>query len=122
MALPPEPLEDVLPYAPRIFVGEVVKVEDLGAWPSTGGAIDAAPARPAQRAQVRVFRMLRGPMPSMSELWVVKPQGAYALHAGVRGPFLVDAVATEANLLGRYGPDTWSEEEIDAALAGEAQR
>jgi hypothetical protein len=113
MALPPEPLSDVLPSATTIVVAEVVRVDDDGAWPpgDKGGPIDGAPPRPAQRARLHVTRTLRGgPVDE-----VLKPAANYALRVGTRGAFLLD---DEARILGRYGPDTWSVDEVDAALRG----
>lgn len=121
MALPPEPLDDVLPAAALVVVAEVLSVADLEPWPTDGrGPPDSAADRPAQRVQLRVQRVLRGS--SASELTVQKPAAAYALHPGVRGAFLLDTSTDKPAILGRYGPDTYAVEEIEAALATSAAR
>jgi hypothetical protein len=113
MALPPEPLAEVLPLAVTVVEGEVTGVEDLGAWPAPdkGALLDAAAPRPPQRVTVRIARSLRGT--ARGELVVTKPAAGYALRAGVRGAFLVDAAGT---LLGRYGPDTYDPAEVVHAI------
>ncbi|MCC7072089.1 MAG: hypothetical protein IT383_12245 [Deltaproteobacteria bacterium] len=115
MALPPEPLDELLPAARTVVEAEVAAVHDLEPWPpgDKGAPIDGAPPRPSQRATLRVSRVLRGT--ADQELTVTKPAAGYALHAGVCGPFLVDE---RGHILGRYGPDTWAIEEIEAALRG----
>lgn len=115
MALPPEPLDDVLPGATLVVVAEVVTVDDIGAWPKSdkGGPIDGAPNRPEQRAHLKVTRVLRGAPPKSGELVVTKPPANYALVPGSRGAFLIDAHAV---ILGRYGPDTYAPDEVEAAL------
>lgn len=115
MALPPEPLDEVLPAARTVVEAEVTAVRDLGAWPrdDQGAPIESAAPRPAQQVTLRVTRALRG-TPG-AELVVTKPPAGYALHKGVRGPFLLDA---DAHILGRYGPDTYAIEEVEQALRG----
>jgi hypothetical protein len=48
------------------------------------------------------------------EIVATKPAGAYALRPGVNGVFLLDDNAT---ILGRYGPDTYSPDEVARALS-----
>ncbi len=119
MALPPDPIEEVLPQAALIVVGVVRSVEDLAPWPEDdrGAAVDAAPDRPPQRVHVAVSRVLRGH--ADKEIVATKPAGSYALTPGVRGPFLID---DKDAVLGRYGPDTYALEEIERALITGAQR
>jgi hypothetical protein len=111
MALPPEPLDDVLPSATTIVVAEVVSVVDEGAWPpgDKGSPLDGAPPRPAQRVQLKVTRTLRGAPVENAH----KPAANYALRVGTKGAFLLD---DRAEILGRYGPDTWSVDEVEAAV------
>lgn len=113
MALPPEPLDEVLPAASVVVEAEVVAVRDLGAWPrdDKDAPIESAAPRPAQQVTLRVTRALRGT--PAAELVVTKPPAGYALRQGVYGPFLLDA---DARILGRYGPDTYGIEEVEQAL------
>ncbi len=113
MALPPEAIEDVLPAAAIVVDAEVVLVRDLGAWPpgDKGAPLDGAPPRPAQEVTLQVTRVLHGK--AGAQLVATKPPANYALRRGVSGPFLVDQ---EARILGRYGPDTWGVDEVEAAL------
>lgn len=115
MALPPEPLDEILPSATTIVVAEVVSVVDEGAWPpgDKNGPLDGAPPRPAQRAQLKITRTLRGPSVDS----VHKPAANYALRIGTQGAFLLDE---RAEILGRYGPDTWTVDEVEAAVRGDA--
>lgn len=119
MALPPEPLDDVLPAAALVVVAEVLSVDDLAPWPvDRKGPPDSAPDRPAQRVKLRVSRVLRGAAPAAAamEITVRKPASAYALHPGAHGAFLLDASGAEPAILGRYGPDSYALAEIEAAL------
>lgn len=116
MALPPEPLDEVLPSATTIVVAEVVRVDDEGAWPpgDKGGPIDGAPPRPAQRVQLKVTRTLRSAATTpKTDVEAHKPPANYALRIGTHGAFLLDDAGA---ILGRYGPDTWSVDEVDAAV------
>ena len=122
MALPPEPLDDVLPIAAIVVVAEVTRVDDLEAWPADSkGPPDSAAPRPAQRVQLRVTRVMRGASTANGELTARKPSGAYALQPGARGAFLLDTSRGEPSILGRYGPDTYAIEEIEAALSRPTQ-
>lgn len=122
MALPPEPLDDVLPSATTIVVAEVVSVDDEGAWPPVdkGGPIDGAPPRPAQRVRLKVTRTVKSGvgvparhLDGGATMDAHKPPANYALRVGTRGAFLLDDAG---EILGRYGPDTWSVEEVEAAV------
>ncbi len=115
MALPPEPLDDVLPSATTIVVAEVVSVNDEGAWPpgDKNAPLDGAPPRPAQRVQLKVTRTLRSPSSGNATIDAHKPPANYALRVGTHGAFLLD---DHAEILGRYGPDTWSVDEVEAAV------
>lgn len=115
MAIPPEPIEDVLPGAVLVVDAEVTEVLSTG--PATPkvharpGATSTGAKSPSQKVKLKVARVLHGP--KTKELVVEKPEAGYALRVGVRGPFLID----EANvILGRYGPDSYSFEKIEKAL------
>jgi hypothetical protein len=116
MAKPPEPIEDVLPHATWVVDAEVVEVLKTGAAPpkveAPPGTTSTGQKTASQTVRLKVKRVLKGE--PVSELVVEKPEAGYALRAGNHGPFLIDATKT---ILGRYGPDSYSFERIQKALA-----
>jgi hypothetical protein len=116
MAKPPEPIEDVLPHATWVVDAEVVEVLKTGAAPpkveAPPGTTSTGQKTASQTVRLKVKRVLKGEQ--VSELVVEKPEAGYALRAGNHGPFLIDATKT---ILGRYGPDSYSFERIQKALA-----
>ena len=120
MAIPPEPLEELLPAAARIVDAEVVEVVSLGPEepkppPHARGASSVPVRSRSQVLALTVRRVLRGP-PEPVRLLVQKPPGAYLARVGVRGIFLLDAGQPQPTILGRYGPDNYGPEEVEAAL------
>lgn len=118
MAMPPEPLEELLPLTSLIVDAVVVEVtiEDKATSP------DAALV-PKQVVVLEVNRVVRGMLPSSSgakaRLIVSKPASAYKLRVGVKGPWLlaVDAKTGERTILGRYGPDSYTFDKLEKKLA-----
>lgn len=122
MALPPEPLEVHLARVDRAFVGLVLSTVD--APDAEGGDLDddayivasgigGARPRAKQRVRVQVQRVLHGPIAAASDVELLKPESAYLLTSGMGGVFVVDGAGV---ILGRYGPRTWSEPAVVAAL------
>lgn len=120
MALPPDPIEEVLPAATSAVMAEVTRV--LHAAPRAPaarvekGSTSAPTEAPKQVVELRVDEVLFGTSQKGRLVTVVKPPGAYALVAGNKGPFLLRAEKdgeAEAVILGRYGPDTYSRRYID---------
>jgi len=115
MAIPPEPIEDVLPDAVLVVDAEVIEVLSIG--PATPkvharpGATSTGAKSPSQKVKLKVKRVLHGP--KTTELVVEKPEAGYALRVGNHGPFLIDASNV---ILGRYGPDSYSLEKVEKAL------
>jgi len=97
-ALPPEPLAEMLPAARLVVVATVAGRQ----------------VAPRQQVTLTITRVLRGP--ALQSITVFKPAGGYALSAGNHGPFLLDGTTHGATILGRYGPDTWRLQDIEAAL------
>jgi hypothetical protein len=119
MALPPEPLEELIPQVAGLVVAEVVAVVSGEKVPLTSRPlpIGAAPPLPEQRVRLKVSQAVLGD--ARGELEVIKPQGAYVLAVGHHGPFLLDH-RQPPRILGRYGPDTYSLPTLKKAL--EARR
>lgn len=120
MAIPPEPLSELLQAADRVVVAEVIAVLHTGAKPARpGGAMRMGPGATdtgwmgaAQRVRLRVTRELKGGGPV--EIVVEKPEAPYMLNPGNSGPFFLEG----ERIIGRYGPDTHRLEAIERALGG----
>lgn len=116
MAIPPEPLQQVLPKARWVVEAEVEAVLSEGPQP----ALRSEPRPSAgnlvrsQSVRLKIRRVLRGPA-QPSSLVVEKPEGAYLLRAGNHGPFLLDE-SEPPRILGRYGPDSYALKTLEAAL------
>ncbi|MHB8877343.1 MAG: hypothetical protein ACYC8T_26900 [Myxococcaceae bacterium] len=114
MAIPPEPIEQVIEDAGAAVLAEVAGVTTQDAQePSAPGKV----AR--QVVELKVQSVLFGALAKAgATVQAVKPAGAYALRAGNHGPFLLRAIpgGTPAlEILGRYGPDTYSAARIEEA-------
>lgn len=117
MAIPPEPLNDVLPQAAVVVDAEVVEVLENGPAPqqpkAREGATSVGRLAPRQVVKLKVKRVLKGNPPA--EVIVEKPEAGYALRAGNHGPFLLDG-SVQPRILGRYGPDSYAMSKLEAAL------
>ena len=116
MAKPPEPIEDVMPNATWVVDAEVTEVLATGPQPpkvaAKPGATSTGQKSASQTVKLKVKRVLFGE--AVNELVVEKPEAGYSLRAGNFGPFVIDSTKT---ILGRYGPDSYSLEKIEAALS-----
>lgn len=124
MALPPEPIEEVLPQAALIVEAEVDAVlETAPALPAVEAPQGATsvPGRevPRQTVRLKVTKVHKGPADTR-EIVADKPVAGYALRSGNKGPFLLDASKPNPVILGRYGPDSWNLERILGALQASA--
>jgi hypothetical protein len=119
MAIPPEPIEEVLPKAVLVLDAEVKEVLSMGPAPkkveARAGASDTGQKTASQVVKLAVKRVLKGKT-DVKELVVEKPEGGYALRAGNHGPFLLDGTRPNPVILGRYGPDSYAFSKIEAAL------
>lgn len=124
MALPPDPIDEVLPQAAWVVdaeVQEVVLQGPAGPKPEAPEGFTSVEQKVgSQVVRLKVRRVLKG-NPEVQELLCEKPVGAYALRAGNHGPFLLDASAPHPVILGRYGPDSYSLKAIEAALQSAAR-
>jgi len=118
MALPPEPLQELLPLATQIVDAEVVRVVSEGEAPEGPSAPEGATSVPyklqSQVVVLKVNRAIRGT--AKGEITVEKPQGAYLLSAGNKGGFLLQDGAPHPVIIGRYGPDTYRIETLERAV------
>ena len=116
MAKPPEPIEDVMPNAAWVVDAEVTEVLGTGPQPpkveAQPGATSTGQKAASQTLKLKIKRVLHGE--KVAELVVEKPEAGYLLAKGNHGPFLIDSSKT---ILGRYGPDSYSLERIEKALA-----
>ncbi len=116
MAKPPEPIEELLGEAKWVVDAEVTEVLAIAGAPpkveAKPGATSTGQKSAAQTVKLKVKRVLFGDL--VEELTVEKPEAGYSLIAGNKGPFLIDSTKT---ILGRYGPDSYSFERVEQALA-----
>jgi len=118
-ALPPEPVEDLLPKAKYVVEASVARVLYQGDKPDHGGRKNVAGPTPPERCQVvqlDVTRMIAGADPGTS-ITVVKPLAPYVLKAGQSTSgtaFLVEGGDPFPIILGRYG--AYPSPEVEAAL------
>ena len=118
-ALPPEPVEELLPKAKYVLEASVARVLYQGDKPDRGGRKNLAGPIPPERCQVvrlDVTRMIAGADPGTS-ITVVKPLAPYLLKAGQSTSgtsFLVEGGDPYPIILGRYGP--YPSQDVEAAL------
>jgi hypothetical protein len=118
MALPPEPLRELLARATRIVVAKVVDVLETGPKPPAPehaaklprGATGVGYVSARQKVRLAVERDLKGA--GASDLVVEKPEAPYLLQSGDGGPFFLEG----ERIIGRYGPDTHRLAAIEKAL------
>ena len=117
MAIPPEPLQEILPQAASVIDAEVVEVLSNGPDPkqpeARPGATSTGHLVASQVVKLKVKRVLKGQV--AGEVVVEKPEAGYALRAGNKGPFVLDG-SKQPRILGRYGPDSWSMSKLEEAL------
>ena len=118
-ALPPEPVEELLPKARFVVEARVARVLYQGEKPERTSNGDVAGPLPPDRCQVvrlDVTRVITGDDPG-SSVTVVKPLAPYLLEAGqdtTDGAFIVRGGDPFPIILGRYGP--YPVAEVQAAL------
>jgi hypothetical protein len=118
-ALPPEPVEELLPKAKYVIEASVARVLYQGEKPERDTETNVAGPIPPDRCQVvhlEVTRRVSGADPSAS-VTVVKPLAPYVLQVGQSTSgtaFLVAGGDPFPIILGRYGP--YPTPEVEAAL------
>jgi hypothetical protein len=113
MAKPPELIEEVMPSANGAVLAVVTRVVEQTAQPAYERSLETSLPTSAARqvVELKVTKVLFGELAAGALVQVVKPEGAYALREGNHGPF----VLAQNEILGRYGPDTWSEAVVTQA-------
>lgn len=122
MALPPEPLEELLLQATLIIEAKVLKIIAEDERPPSPvapvGATSVGSKAPQQLVQLGVERVFKGAVKAgASTVKVTKPEAGYALTRGNRGVFFLVQEKSSTLIIGRYGPDTYPVTMIEAALA-----
>lgn len=121
MAIPPEPIDEVLPLASAAVLAEVAQVLEQGVSKPVEvdpRASDVRTTAARQVVELKVTGVLFGALARAgATVKAIKPAGAYALRAGNKGPFLLTGEGDAVEILGRYGPDTYPEPLIRQAAA-----
>ena len=120
MAIPPDPIEEILPAAQGAVMAEVTRVlrEDAQKAGFVDPKVTSAPTVAARQVvELKVSSVLFGEWKEGAMVQAVKPAGAYALRPGNKGPFLLTRVGEAVEILGAYGPDTYREPEIRQAAS-----
>lgn len=120
MAIPPDPIEDLIPEVAAAFDGIVIEVLETGADepvpPHAPGTAGVGIKAPRQVVRLEVREVYTGNLEVGASVDVVKPTAGYALREGNHGPFLIDAGEPNPTILGRYGPDSYSADVVRAAM------
>jgi hypothetical protein len=123
MAIPPEPIDEMLPMADAVVIARVVQIvhRDQQAFvPEVQlGVADTPRELPLQIVSLDIQEVLSGEIFRVGQIIeVLKPPGAYALRPDVTGPFLLMHREGDPRpiIIGRYGPDSYSLHVIKAAI------
>ncbi|MEW5851331.1 MAG: hypothetical protein AB2A00_21260 [Myxococcota bacterium] len=118
MAIPPEPIQELLPQATLIVEAQVSEVISTDAFPpqpkAKPGATSVPGKTPKQVVKLKITRVIKGN--ASGEITVTKPEGHYMLSVGNKGPFLLKDDQPNPVIIGRYGPDTYTVQSIEHTL------
>lgn len=120
MALPPEPIDEVIPGADGAVLATVTRIVEQAPQQQYERTLETSLPRTAARqvVELKVTKVLFGEVAASGSLvQCVKPEGAYALREGNSGPFVLGKSDGAVEILGRYGPDTWPEAAVKQAAA-----
>ena len=122
MALPPEPIEELLARAVVVIEAAVTAVEAEGEEPPSleapTGYVDVGEQLVAQVVRLRVTRALAGGHVDAAPGEVLeahKPVATYDLAPGDTGAFFLAAARGGLQIIGRHGPDTHTPAAVEAA-------
>jgi hypothetical protein len=133
MAQPPEPLSSALFDAKAVVVGEITAIDATGPEQPKRtdvkkGFTDVGNPAAWQKVTLRVDEVLRPGKDGVvvkkgGSVSVLKPEGAYVVGVGTKGPFLLGAPGDDgvAPILGRYGPDSWRLELVEHFTHGRSR-
>ena len=125
MAIPPEPIDSVLFDAKAVVVGEIVAVVVEGAAipktpPAKKDFKDVGNLAAWQQLSLRIDGVVAPGLGATAGavIDVLKPEGHYGLPVGAKGPFLLGAPGSDGLpvILGRYGPDSYRLDVVEAAV------
>ena len=127
MAIPPDPIEEVLSVATSVIAADVVsaarraidvpqKHDVDGVDDGDDGDDDDDSVLAAQDCVLVVVAVFKGSLAVGARVACVKPEGEYELPLGFHGPFLLVERTKPATILGRYGPDSYKLAEVKRAL------
>jgi hypothetical protein len=118
MAIPPDPIDEVLPTATAAVMAAVTCVvtqDPQPPLPAVPEGFTGAQGQVARQVvELEISEVLFGDLSAGKRIVVEKPAGEYALSAGNTGPFLLQQTKV-TQILGRYGPATYSRELIVGA-------
>ncbi|MCB9639383.1 MAG: hypothetical protein H6728_15360 [Myxococcales bacterium] len=122
MAMPPEPIDELLPKAEFGVIAEVLEIKERGEQayipkPEQPDTVDIPRDLPYQVVTLQVKERLFG-QAQAERFDVYKPAGDYVLRAGIEGPFFLckDEDHKQPVILGRYGPDNYTLHVVRAAI------
>jgi hypothetical protein len=119
MALPPEPLAELLKDATLVVDAQVLEVLETGAKPdqpqAPAGSTSVGYKSASQVVVLQVNKALKGQ--GAGKVTVSKPVGSYALKVGNKGAFFLKEGTPHMEILGRYGPDTHPLPAVEYALS-----
>lgn len=113
MALPPEPIEELLSQASLIVEATVSEIVATGALPQKRP--EGGNNAPSQVLILEIKQTLKGSCED-TKLKVAKPEAGYYLQPGNKGAFLLNMESEKWHIIGRHGPDSYSLDEIKQAL------
>lgn len=122
MAIPPDPIDEVLPDVEAVVLGRILRVISRApqaplAMGPRPGVTDAPGALSSQEVELVIERVVLGTPGAVGQRLVLhKPEGDYLLAEGNHGPFLLRARGEGFEIVGRYGPDSYRLEVIEDAL------
>lgn len=121
MAIPPDPIDEVISEASAAVMARVTRIVERGKQAplpklERPGLVDQPGALASQRVELVIDEVLFGDatLTAGAHIEVTKPEGDYTLSEGNHGPFLLGGEKND-EILGRYGPDSYRRDVIEAA-------
>lgn len=125
MAIPPDPIAEIIDEVRGVVIAEVTHVIERwaqGRLPTGDeGQSDVPGVLSKQKVRLKITEVLAGEYAAGSDIEVIKPDGDYLLAVGNTGPFLLGEPLERLKsptIIGRYGPDSYRRDVIEQALKG----